>query len=160
MVIETRESEDQIRETGHNPYKTVPIDVQDNPHDYGNPYDDLLSLQRSMLTQLTRLADSDQKQRERPMLGRYPWTASGTAGQSNVVRTTLRYRVQELYITVTAACTVTLMVGTSAQQTFVFSQAATVRFSYPAIFDRGVDIYLTATGGVTPTGYFTAYVDA
>jgi hypothetical protein len=158
-MIDINVVKDQLLETGENPYKKEPVDVQSNPDDYGNPYDDMICALKDMQISLNRIANYSEAERARPKLGMYPWTASATTGLSNVQNTTMRYRVQELVLTATGATTVSLFVGSSVQMTFVFSQADTKRFTYPVIFDRGVDVYLSGTGGITPTGFFTAYAD-
>lgn len=157
-MIDINVVKDHLKETGDNPYKNVPVDVQSNPDDYGDPYDGILAELRQQTVQLSRLANYAEAARVRPKLGMFPWNNSSVAQQSTVQNTTVRYRVQELVLTATAACTLSLVVGSSVQMTFAFAAADTKRFTYPVLFDRGVDVYLTATAG-NPTGYFTAYPD-
>lgn len=158
-MIQLDSAVDQLVETGKSPY-LEPVDVQSNPQNYGDPYDDMICLLREMVVSLARLANQAEQQRARPKLGMYQLISTGSAsGLTQVFNTTVRYRVQELVITATGASTVSLIVGTSAQMTFVFATADTKRYSYPVFFDRGVDISLSATGGVGVSGYFTAYAD-
>lgn len=159
-MIDSSVVKDHLRDTGKNPYDNIPVDVQSNPDSYfGDPYDSMVGHLRAIEAHVSRMANSAEAARSRPKLGMYPWNNSGTAGQSTIQNTTVRYRVQEIVLTASGACTISLIVGSGTQMTFVFAMADTKRFSYPVIFDRGVDVYLTATGGINPVGYFTAYQD-
>lgn len=131
------------------PYE-VPADVQADLEDYRTPYDDIAEILRSQNVFLERIADAAEAQRETP---RQTMIKLSSAPFS----TTLRYRITEVVLTSTGASEFGLIIGAATQMTFIFSQADTKRFPYITMIDRGVDISLSATGGIIPIGYIIGY---
>lgn len=127
-----------------------PADVQANPDDYQTPYDSIAQILADQSRYLERIADAAEAQRETP---RQTMIKLSTVPFS----TTLRYRITEIVLTSTGASEFGLIVGSATQQTFVFSVGDTKRLPYITVIDRGVDISLSATGGIIPTGYLVGY---
>jgi hypothetical protein len=142
-------SHDALRDIA-TPVYDEPADVVANYEEYATPYDDLALLMQKQLVYLERIADASDEQRISPRQTMIPIGATPFS-------TTVRYRVTEIVLTASGATTCGLVVGASTQQSFIFSVADTKRFPYITIIDRGVDVSLTGTGGIVPTGYMIAY---
>jgi hypothetical protein len=116
---------------------------------WGNPYDAMLECATKTNILLERLVISSEAQRERPRPTIVPLSTVPFS-------TTLNYRVIELVLSCTGAATVGLVVGSSTQVSFIFSQADSKRFPYPTLLARGVDLSLVTTAGAV-TGYIVGY---
>lgn len=147
-MIQIDTSKDALENTGDNPY-TIPADVQANPDDYGSPYDDMIGLLRINNQLLTRLANATERQRETPSetqinLSTVPYNNS------------LNYKTTLLVLSLTAAGSITLVIGTGNRFTFQFVAADTKVFPFIENITPGIDLSLTSSAG-TPTGYLIAF---
>ena len=152
MTTFTNTSDDAYSDIGASPYK-VPLDEQANPDfvpGFGDPYDDMLAQLRLMAMYLERMSNLSERQRETPRPTQVP--LSTTVPFS----TTLQLRTELIVISVSAACVVSLVVGSGAQQTFNFGGQDTKTIPYITQIGAGQDISLATTGG-TVTGYLLAY---
>jgi hypothetical protein len=147
-MINMATARDHLSDTGENPYDE-PSDVTANPDDYGGPYTDMISAQKQMVTLLTRIADFSEAQRESP---RETQVFLSTVPYS----TTIAMRTDLIVISVSAACTVGLVIGSGTQFTFNFSGADTRVIPYITAIGAGVDMSITVSAG-TGTAYLVAY---
>lgn len=142
-------SVDQLENVGQNPYH-IPAGVESNLDEWGSPYSDMIGSLHYIAQLLDRIANTADAAREQPRQTMIPLTAV-------VFNTTVRFRVTEIVLDFTAAAALSLVVGSLPQRTWLASAAATLRFPYITIIDRGTDLSLTASGGATPTGYLVGY---
>lgn len=139
-------AEDFAAHLGDDPYR-VPTDVAQNPEDYGSPYDDMIGNLRQVVELLTRLVVyGDDERTKRPVqvfLSTTPF------------QTTVQLKTKRIVISVSAACTVGLVIGTGTQFTWQFAAAGSQSFDYYTDIGRGVDLSLTVSAG-TGTAYLIA----
>lgn len=147
-MMEISDVMDQGKELTTNPYN-VPYDLQENPANYGNPYDDQIRLLGQINQTLHELVKSAETQRITPRPTQVFLT---TIPQS----TTVALRTEEIVISVNGATAVTLVVGSSNQFVFNFATAGTNRYRYVTLFGRGVDLSISFSGGAAGSAYLIA----
>ena len=133
---------------GRAPYD-VPADVQADPYEYASPYESLSQLVAAQNVYLERIADASEAQRQTPRLTQVNLTATPFS-------TTVALRSEFIVISVSAACTVTLTVGSAAAFVFNFAGADIRTIPYVQMIGRGVDLSITVSAG-TGSAYLLAY---
>lgn len=153
-MLQIATSDDALEQVGDNPSR-VPDLIAANPEEYGYPYDDMLSAIRHSVGFLERIANASEEARETPrptQLNLPTANLVGAPANTGVVR----YRTTRIVLSVTAACAVTLIVGSGNRFVFNFAGADTKDLPFIDIFDRGIDISITTSAGIA-NGYIVAF---
>lgn len=140
-------AEDFARHLGNDPYGT-PTDVTQNPEDYGAPYDTMigqLRQQTELLTRLVLFSDTERTKRKVHL----PLTTSA-------FNTTVEYKTSYLVLFATGATVISLTIGSTIVLNVPFGTGDTKIIPFYTVIGRGNDVFLSATGGVTASGYFVA----
>lgn len=72
----------------------------------------------------------------------------------------IRVRLTNLVLSVSAACTVTVTIGSAAYTRYDFVGAATIVIPFPELIDSGKDVVVAASAGTLRAAYFTGYPEA
>jgi len=146
-MIEINTAIDSLKDTGRSPYEEA-SDVQANPEEYGDPYDDMVGLLRKINTNIMRLTDTTERQRSTPGF------SEATIGIT--FPNTVAYRPVYLIFTVSAATIVTLSYGASVQRIFNIPSADTLVIPWTLQIPRGTDVAITAVAAEVK-GWFIGY---
>lgn len=72
---------------------------------------------------------------------------------------TVRARLRDLTLSVSAACTVTVRIGNGVTDSFDFAGATTIVLPFMRVIDPGTDVVVTASAGSLRNAYFTGWTD-